>query len=71
MEWINQVIEITKEQMMYIKKYSPNTRFTITNLQASKGKKKQRYVEETDVVKNLLNQYSTDIEKVTYTYGKV
>lgn len=57
--------------MVYIKKYSPETKFTITNLQASKGKKKTRYVEQTGIVISLLKKYSEEVEKIIETYGKV
>ena len=65
------MIQITKEQMEFIKKNSPDTRFTITNKQASVGKKKTRYVENTEKVIGLLKRYSEEVENVIETYGKV
>ena len=55
--------------MEFIKKHSPDTRFTITNKQATRGKKKNRFVEETEMVLELLKKYSEEVEKVTETYG--
>ena len=66
-----QVIQVTKEQMEFIKTQSPETYFTICNKQASIGKKKTRYVENTNRVISLLKRYSEEIEKVKETYGKV
>ena len=63
------MIQITKEQMEFIKKQSPDTYFTICNKQASVGKKKTRYVESTDKVIGLLKKYSNEVEKVIETYG--
>ena len=63
------MILITKEQMEFIKKQSPDTRFTITNKQATVGKKKTRFVEETEMVIGLLKRYSEEVEKVIETYG--
>ena len=57
--------------MEFIKKHSPDTRFTITNKQATRGKKKNRFVESTDKVLELLKRYSEDVEIVKETYGKV
>ena len=55
--------------MEFIKKHSPDTRFTITNKQATVGKKKTRFVEETEMVIGLLKRYSEEVEKVIETYG--
>ena len=55
--------------MEFIKKQSPDTYFTICNKQASVGKKKTRYVEETEMVIGLLKRYSEEVEKVKETYG--
>ena len=63
------MIQITKEQMEFIKKQSPDTYFTICNKQASVGKKKTRYVESTDKVISLLKKYSNEVEIVIETYG--
>ena len=63
------MIQITKEQMEFIKKQSPDTYFTICNKQASVGKKKTRYVESTDKVISLLEKYSKEVEIVKETYG--
>ena len=63
------MIQITKEQMEFIKKQSPDTYFTICNKQASVGKKKTRYVESTDKVIGLLEKYSKEVEIVKETYG--
>ena len=57
--------------MEFIKKHSPDTRFTITNKQATVGKKKTRFVEETGNVISLLKRYSEEVEIVKETYGKV
>lgn len=57
--------------MEFIKKQSPDTYFTICNKQASRGKKKNRYVEETEMVIGLLKRYSEEVEIVRETYGKV
>ena len=57
--------------MEFIKKQSPDTYFTICNKQASVGKKKTRYVEETEMVISLLKKYSAEVEIVRETYGKV
>lgn len=66
------MIQITKEQMEFIKKQSPDTYFTICNKQASNSsKKKTRFVEETGNVISLLKKYSAEVEIVRETYGKV
>lgn len=65
------MIEISKSQMQFIKTHSPTVRFTVTNRQACKGRYKTRYVEETDVVRKLLKQFSEEIEIVKVTYGKI
>jgi len=57
--------------MEFIKAQSPETYFTICNKQASRGKKKNRYVEETEMVIGLLKRYSEEVEIVRETYGKV
>lgn len=57
--------------MEFIKAHSPDTYFTICNKQASRGKKKNRFVESTDKVLELLKRYSEEIEIVRETYGKV
>ena len=57
--------------MEFIKAHSPTTSFTVTNRQATVGKKKTRFVEQTGIVNKLLKQYSEEIEKVVYTYGEV
>lgn len=58
--------------MEFIKAHSPITKFTVTNKQATNSaKKKSRFVEETGIVKKLIKQYSEEVEKVIYTYGKV
>lgn len=63
------MIQITKEQMEFIKTQSPDTYFTICNKQASRGKKKNRFVESTDKVLELLKRYSEEVEIVRETYG--
>ena len=55
--------------MEFIKKHSPDTYFTVCNKQATVGTKKTRYVEETEMVINLLKRYSEEVEKVIETYG--
>jgi len=65
------VIQISKGQMEFIKAHSPTTSFTVANKQATVGKKKTRFVEETGIVKKLIKQYSEEVEKVVYTYGNV
>ena len=64
------MIQITKEQMKFIKVHSPDTYFTICNKQASRGKKKNRFVESTDKVLELLKRYSEEVENVIETYGE-
>jgi len=66
------MIEISKKQAEFIKAHSPTTKITITNKQATNSaQKKSRFVEETGTVKKLLKQFSEEVEKVVYTYGKV
>lgn len=55
--------------MEFIKKHSPTTTFTVTSRQASKGKKKNRYVEESPLVMGILKRFSEEVEKVVETYG--
>ena len=57
--------------MEFIKAQSPETYFTICNKQASVGKKKTRFVENTRKVLELLKRYSEEVEIVRETYGKV
>ena len=62
--------QITKEQMEFIKERSPETIIVTLNKQATKGKKKNRYVELGRKVERLLAQYKST-QKILETYGEV
>ncbi len=65
------MIQISSKQAEFIRKHSPTSTIVVINKDASKKEKKNYQAEETSVVKKLLKQYSEEVEKVIYTYGKV
>jgi len=65
------LISISSKQAEFIRKHSPNSTIVVINKDASKKEKKSYQVEETGTVKTLLKQFSEEVEKVVYTYGKV